>query len=209
MLSFPPTVILRHRKENLKKCSLRGLEERPDIHFFTYPKDILHGGDSLRFGRRESSANPSFEEGAVWNNTAPSSGEGLAGFDVAKTQRITTVQYTLPDLSSYFLLTLDAPPLTKADCELGIFLIDGTWRYAELMQRQLPHPHLFQRRSLPPGFCTAYPRRQEDCPEPSNGLASVEALFLAYSLLGRSTDGILDHFYWKEKFLSNLERLTF
>src|ERR1700730_14800477 len=41
MFLFPPTIILRHRKENLRKCSLRGLEHREDIHFFTYPKDSL------------------------------------------------------------------------------------------------------------------------------------------------------------------------
>ena len=37
MSSFLPTIILRHRKENLKKCSLRGLEHHPDFLFYTYP----------------------------------------------------------------------------------------------------------------------------------------------------------------------------
>jgi pre-rRNA-processing protein TSR3 len=147
MFIFPPTIILRHRKENLQKCSLRGLEERPDFHFFTYPKDEL------------------------------------------------------PHLSNYFLLTMDAPPLSRADKDLGIFLIDGTWRYAALMERQLPKPHSFQKRSLPPHFQTAYPRRQEDCPEPSRGLASAEALYLAYFLMGRCTEGLLKNYHWKEPFL--------
>lgn len=147
MFLFPPTIILRHRKENLKKCSLRGLEGRSDFQFFTYPKDPL------------------------------------------------------PDLSGYFLLTLDAPTLGDADKNLGIFLIDGTWNYAEVMERQLPKPHRFERRSLPSCFFTAYPRRQEDCADPSRGLASVEALFLAYSTLGRNTEGLLDRYYWKEEFL--------
>lgn len=35
---IPKTIILRHRKENLKKCSLRGLESRQDMEFFTYPQ---------------------------------------------------------------------------------------------------------------------------------------------------------------------------
>lgn len=147
MFTFPPTIILRHRRENLKKCSLRGLEARDDCLFFTYPKDML------------------------------------------------------PDLSSYCLLTMDAPVLSEVDKDLGIFLIDGTWRYAELMERQLPKPHQFERRSLPAGFQTAYPRRQEDCPDPTRGLASVEALYLAYALLGRNTEGLLDNFYWREEFL--------
>src|ERR1041385_3487175 len=41
MPTFPPTIILRHRKENLKKCSLRGLETRGDILFFSYPQAQL------------------------------------------------------------------------------------------------------------------------------------------------------------------------
>jgi pre-rRNA-processing protein TSR3 len=147
MFLFPPTIILRHRKENLKKCSLRGLESRSDMRFFTYPKDPL------------------------------------------------------PCLSNYFLLSFEGPLLTKADQDLGVFLIDGTWRYASLMERQIPEPRSFQTRSLPSHFQTAYPRRQEDCLAPSRGLASIEALFLTYSILGRSTEGLLDTYYWKEEFL--------
>lgn len=41
MKDYPNTIILRHRKENLKKCSLTGLETRDDMDFFTYPKDHL------------------------------------------------------------------------------------------------------------------------------------------------------------------------
>ena len=149
MFLFPPTIILRHRKENLKKCSLCGLEERPDFRFFTYPKDVL------------------------------------------------------PDLSGYVLLTIDAPLLSEADQDLGIFLIDGTWSYAERMERQLPTPHHFERRSLPVHYRTAYPRRQHhDCSDPSRGLASIEALYMAYTVLGRDTDALLNNYYWKEEFLS-------
>jgi len=63
---FLPTVILRHRRENLKKCSLRGLEERADMRFYTYPTS------------------------------------------------------TLPDLSSYVLLGMDAPTLSKDDAGKGM-----------------------------------------------------------------------------------------
>ncbi|MBI1373581.1 MAG: hypothetical protein GC159_12705 [Phycisphaera sp.] len=34
----PPTVIIRHRKERLSKCSLHGLESRPDLSFHTFPE---------------------------------------------------------------------------------------------------------------------------------------------------------------------------
>ncbi len=149
MLLFPHTIILRHRKENLKKCSLRGLETRPDFQFFTYP-----------------------------------------------------LAQPLPDLSSYILLSLGAPPLTEADRGLGLFLIDGTWRHTDTMFQQLPQPQQFTLRSIPSIFQTAYPRRQNDCPDPSRGLASIEALFIAYHILGRSTDGLLDFYHWKDIFFS-------
>jgi pre-rRNA-processing protein TSR3 len=37
MSLFPSTIVIRHRKENLKKCSLSGLEGRKDFIFFRYP----------------------------------------------------------------------------------------------------------------------------------------------------------------------------
>ena len=148
MLYFPPTIILRHTRENLKKCSLRGLETREDMIFLTYPTSIL------------------------------------------------------PDLGKYCVLTLDGPPLTQDDAHLGLFLIDGTWRYAKKMAKSLPDTYIS--RSLPAHFRTAYPRRQPDCPEPARGLASVEALYLAYAILGRSPEGILDHYHWKELFMKNV-----
>jgi len=147
MLYFPPTIILRHRKENLKKCSLRGLETREDFIFFAYPKD------------------------------------------------------SLPDLTGYVFLTPEAPPLSKEDALSGLFLIDGTWRYAEKMVGALPKPHQFVCRSIPEGFRTAYPRSQEGWVNPEKGLASIEALFIAYAMTGRETKGLLDHYYWKASFL--------
>lgn len=146
MISFMPTIILRHRRENLKKCSLRGLESRGDMQFFTYPQD------------------------------------------------------SLPDLSHHLMLDLNAPPLSPADNHLGLFLLDATWRYAEVMARQITLPTI--RRSIPSHFRTAYPRRQDDCSDPERGLASVEALYIAYSLLGHDTSGLLDHYHWKDQFLA-------
>lgn len=153
MIFFPPTIILRHKKENLKKCSLRGLEQRPDCLFFTYPQDVL------------------------------------------------------PDLSQYILLSLDAPVLSRQDASYGIFLLDGTWRYAEKMASVLSPKLPTIKRSIPHGFKTAYPRRQEDCIDPSRGLSSLEALFISYQILGRDASGMLDHYYWKEAFLEKNREL--
>lgn len=152
MSPFPPTVIWRHRRENLEKCSLRGLETREDFLFYTYPIDPL------------------------------------------------------PCLENYFMLDFDAPLLSSADRDLGIFLIDGTWSYAGKMANQLSCFPI--KRSLPTHFVTAYPRKQTNCPEPKRGLASIEALFVAYTLLERATEGLLDHFRWKDLFLER-NRLTF
>lgn len=145
MFTFPPTIIFRHRRENLKKCSLRGLEGRQDMTFYTYPK------------------------------------------------------HSLPDVSNYILLSMNGVPLSKEDGKHGLLLLDGTWRYAEKMQKSLSTPLI--ERSIPAGFVTAYPRTQEDCKDPTKGLASVEALYIAYTIMGRETTGLLDNYYWRDAFL--------
>lgn len=149
MQKFPKTVVIRHRLENLKKCSLRGLEERADFIFLTYPYS------------------------------------------------------SLPDLHNYIILTLDAPPLQEEDGDKGLLILDATWRYAAKMFQPLKNQSHFHYRSLPAHFRTAYPRRQQDCPDPLRGLASVEAIYLSYRILKRETDGLLDHYYWKDQFLKN------
>ena len=147
MQSFYSTVVIRHRLENLKKCSLRGLESRTDFIFLTYP----------------------YKE--------------------------------LPDLSGYIILSLDAPPLSAEDAGRGLLILDATWRYANKMFRPLADQDQYIYRSLPAHYRTAYPRCQQDCPDPERGLASIEAIYLSYLLLGRDTDGLLDQYYWKENFL--------
>lgn len=34
---YPKTLVIRHVRENLKKCSLKGLESREDMQFLSYP----------------------------------------------------------------------------------------------------------------------------------------------------------------------------
>lgn len=108
----------------------------------------------------------------------------------------------LPDISSYCILTINAPILTKKEKKRPILLIDGTWKRVEKILQFLPNPEKLTFRSLPPKYLTAYPRKQTACPDPKRGLASIEALFLAFFLLGRDTKNLLDHYYWKEKFLT-------
>ena len=145
MLDFLPTIILRHRKENLKKCSLTGLEKRKDFLFYTYP--------------------------------------------IASPEH----------LNNYCLLSIDAPPLSPSDSHLGLYLIDATWRYAEKMTQTVPENLI--RRSIPSNFRTAYPRRQTGCVDEERGLASIEALFIAFMITNRCTNTLLDHYHFGNEFL--------
>jgi pre-rRNA-processing protein TSR3 len=79
--------------------------------------------------------------------------------------------------------------------------LDGTWRYAEKMFKQIKSPEKLVLRSLPETVRTAYPRRQEDCLDPERGLSSIEAIYVAYTILGRETKGLLDGYYWKDLFI--------
>jgi len=102
-----------------------------------------------------------------------------------------------PDLAGYVRLAADGPPLSEADAAAGLLLLDGSWRYADAMTRDFA--------DVPPrslsGWKTAYPRVSNWYDDPDNGLASVEALYVAYHLLGRPTDGLLDHYRWAAEFL--------
>ncbi len=101
-----------------------------------------------------------------------------------------------PDLGGYVRLAAEGPQLSEADSACGILLIDASWRWAAAMTRDyLEVPP----RSLQ-GFRTAYPRISKQGTDPDNGLASVEALFIAYHILHRPTAGLLDHYRWPAEF---------
>ncbi len=103
----------------------------------------------------------------------------------------------LPPLAGYVRLAAEGPPLTAADRAAGILLLDASWRWADRMSDRF--------RDVPPrslhGYRTSYPRVSKTGTDPANGLASVEALFLAYHVLGRPTAGLLDHYRWAQEFL--------
>ncbi len=106
----------------------------------------------------------------------------------------------LPDLSQVILLTISAPELSVQDRDRQLLLIDGTWKYAKVMETFVLKQGLVEKRSLPAHLRTAYPRKQSDCEDPSRGLASIEALFIAHRILKRTVEGLLDRYYWKEAF---------
>jgi len=143
MEAHPITIIVRHPRENPRKCSVLPLQGRADLQFFSYPA------------------------------------EGL------------------PPLDAYVRLAAEGPALSVADREHGILLLDGSWRAAGKM---ISHFEAVPPRSLA-GWKTAYPRVSKRGTDPSNGLASIEALYIAYCLLGRPTDGLLEHYHWAKAFL--------
>src|SRR5262249_26364552 len=100
-------------------------------------------------------------------------------------------------LEGYIRLAAEGPELTAADAGCGILLLDGSWKWAGVMTREFEH--------VPPrslhGYRTAYPRVSKLGTDPDNGLASVEALFAAYRILGRPTEGLLDCYRWADEFL--------
>ncbi len=142
--AYLPTVIVRHTRENPRKCSVFPLRGRPDVIFLNYP-----------VSRR-------------------------------------------PALEGYVRLAAEGPALSAADAAGGLLLLDGSWRWAAAMTRDFA--------DVPPrslsGWRTAYPRTSKLGTDPDNGLASVEALVVAYHLLGRPRDGLLDHYRWAAEFLA-------
>ena len=101
------------------------------------------------------------------------------------------------DIKAYVRLGIGGPILSEADSHRGILLLDGTWRLAARMEPFYQHVEV---RSLPP-IQTAYPRKSEVYSDPSEGLATIEALYAALRLLNRDTTGLLDHYHWREQFL--------
>ncbi len=108
----------------------------------------------------------------------------------------------VPDVAGYIVLTLDAPLLTREDSGRGLLLLDATWSHAGKMLSAVQMIPGLIYRSLPGDLRTAYPRYQTACSDPDRGLASIEALFAAYAILGRDTSGLLDRYYWKDQFIS-------
>jgi pre-rRNA-processing protein TSR3 len=118
---------------------------------------------------------------------------GTAGLRFA---RSTSLQATGP-IDTYLRLDVAGPELTSADHDRGLLLLDGTWRWVEDLA--VPFGNL-ETRSIT-GVHTAYPRGAAIGELPEGGLATIEALYAAYRILGRSTEGLLDHYHWADDFL--------
>lgn len=106
-------------------------------------------------------------------------------------------------LTNYVRLGIGGPPLTSADVQCGLLLLDGTWRLAERMEQDYQDVPV---RSLLP-WQTAYPRTSKLYEDPAAGLATIEALFAALTQMGHDTQGLLDSYRWREEFLQKNQQL--
>lgn len=108
-------------------------------------------------------------------------------------------------ITQYVRLGMGGPQISKADATSGLLVLDGTWRLAEKME---PAYEELPVRSLPL-WETAYPRVSKQFDDPESGLATIEAIFIAYHLMGYETAGLLDGYYWAADFLKqNSARLV-
>jgi pre-rRNA-processing protein TSR3 len=97
---------------------------------------------------------------------------------------------------------MDGPMLSADDADHGLLVLDGTWRWTEAMERDFKD---VPARSLPP-WQTAYPRVSKTFNnDPPTGLATIEAIYAAYTILARNTHDLLDDYHWAEEFLKRNE----
>ena len=107
-------------------------------------------------------------------------------------------------LSGDFLLHPEGRLLTSpADVspQVGkISLIDCNWRRLGgiLDHLERPWPELVR---IPEDFVTAYPRRNKQGLDPENGLATIEALFIAAAFCGVWDETLLKEYYFAPRFL--------
>jgi pre-rRNA-processing protein TSR3 len=103
------------------------------------------------------------------------------------------------DATGRILLHPEGEELTERDRGQGLLLLDCAWRHVpELLATVDGDP---PRRRLP-HLATAYPRKSRVFADPSQGLASIEALYAALALLGAPRPELLGHYYWKDQFLA-------
>ena len=143
------TVVIRHPRELLSKCSLTPVEGRADTVAWLR---FLKAHQELHF-----------------------------------------------EAEGYTELAVDAPPLSVSDRHRPLLLLDSTWRLLPKVRSKVFGTTV--RRSIPDRWLTAYPIVSKDGSDPTGGLASIEALFVAQALLGNVMPSLLDGYYWKERFL--------
>ena len=104
------------------------------------------------------------------------------------------------DATGFLVLAVGAPVLSADDAGHPLLLLDSSWRYLPRLLARLDGEPI--ERGLPAGIQTAYPRVSMVFEDPVEGLASVEALYVAKRLLGDDDPSLLDGYHWKDEFLA-------
>lgn len=103
------------------------------------------------------------------------------------------------DAEGRVLLDPEGDLISESDRGLPLLVLDSSWRRLPKLAKTITGEPV--RRRLPK-LITAYPRRSKGFEDPSEGLASVEALYAALVLLGHEDiDYLLDDYLWKQEFL--------
>ena len=97
------------------------------------------------------------------------------------------------------LLHTDGPLLAPDEPVRDLLLLDCSWRRVPQLLRTVDGTLVPRRLE---GWRTAYPRRSRTHPDPSAGLASVEALFAALAVLGQPRPELLEAYRWRADFLA-------
>ncbi len=108
--------------------------------------------------------------------------------------------------SDAIVLSVDAPLISSADAGRPLILLDGNWKHVPKLKSCLRGTPIY--RSLPK-VPTAYPRRNDEGLDPAEGLASVEALYLALKLLGNDDLSLLSQYHWRDSFLKSVSLFKF
>ena len=103
------------------------------------------------------------------------------------------------DAGRRILLDPEGDVLTEADRGHDLLLIDCAWRRLPKLRRTIDGELLSRRL---PTLQTAYPRRSKTFDDPGEGLASIEALYVALAILGEPRPELLDGYRWRGEFLA-------
>ncbi len=106
-------------------------------------------------------------------------------------------------LDGYVRLGIGGEQLSPNDHDRGLVLLDGSWRWAEKMEKSYSGLPV---RSLGP-WQTAYPRHSRVFEDPAEGLATIEALYAALCQMGRREDDLLVSYHWGNEFLERNREL--
>lgn len=169
---LPPIIIIRHPRERVSKCSLQPLRDWQGVTFYK--------------------ASPSLSYDATGHILL-----SLGAPVIAREDAIATPE-DYPDV----LRVLKQQGREQAHGEellRPVLLLDSTWRLLPQLEACVTGNPI--RRTLPEGAKTAYPRVSKLTEDPHQGLASIEALYLALRMLGFDTPALLDQYYWKDEFL--------